>query len=280
MKAYFAIFILVFSGGLMANIQDRYDLLAKFDQEIFVKTLKMCEGDLAESSSKKSTVWLDSAYEASIFVNLIEGELPEFKVSSSFQAMIDSQGYYLALDKCYGDSKFDKDLFFFTLLSLDISGKFSSYAAELGLVKLVYGAVKRAASRAGTLKGSFFKNLKKGWQKSRNQKTNTLGLRISEFAFANQFHFGGIILASVGQSISRFFDINNDNAHKEFESRRDELTELNQDLENLEQQLLNDLESDEREAFEFSLELLKEEIEIKSGVLKQNECQLGICENY
>ncbi len=103
------------------------------DLKIFRSTLSMCEATTNRAYVEQSNLWIASFFDSGSLVSITRLHSP-LEMSSELQSMIGSMGFHLALTKCYGDNQLDKNLFFSSLLLLDISGKLAVWSSDIRLL--------------------------------------------------------------------------------------------------------------------------------------------------
>ncbi len=121
-KIAFVILILLVSYssyGFHGDYQDEYD-----------RTLVMCEGtNLKADLLLKKNLFLNGVWETINFevvdksIKGIKNKEFKIKLGSGMEDLISSNGFFDALQTCYGDNQLYKDLFFFSLIGLDVSSK-------------------------------------------------------------------------------------------------------------------------------------------------------------
>lgn len=121
----------------LTSLTKQVEQLNQEDRLTYYSVASMCEREESRSFAEKSSLWVNAFTDASLVSNLAHRTSP-LNFSHKLEAMTSSPGFFLALERCYGNDDQQKSLFFFTLLSLDVSGKFSSWITEVTLLKAVY----------------------------------------------------------------------------------------------------------------------------------------------
>lgn len=108
------------------------------DQRIYEETLRLC-------SDVSTSAILDVAISG-----IEESAIDTFKLrlNGKLREMMDSDGFYDAVDRCYGRNETNKALFFSSLIAADIAGKATGAALLLAIWKL-YGKLIKGLRLAG-----------------------------------------------------------------------------------------------------------------------------------
>ena len=270
LKSLFFMLALFICSAAFAIDDSQYEALPNNDRVIFKNVSIMCKGNSSEAWLKKSTYFSESLLESSLFLDVFQGKLPKLKVSSAFETMISSQGFHLALQECFGNRKIDKDLFFFSLLSLDISGKFVTWAGDITFLKAIFGAVKGAALSYGSpSQASLFARFKEYWHLSRGKSYSILGRSTDELVVAGTLQVTTTLGAILTNTYTKYSSTKN-TLNKFIGDEDQELKELEEELENYEGKLDGQLTFEEREDLEFVIDLVQKEIDLKKKKIQQN----------
>lgn len=123
------------------------------DRIIYHNILSMCSLDSAqdqvESFSEMATIFSSSFWNIEIINSLLQSLMNNdikqfnllakaFKMSPELKELTSSRGYNEALTRCYGNNESYKNVFFLSLLSVDISGKLIAISSDVLLVKTLY----------------------------------------------------------------------------------------------------------------------------------------------
>ena len=115
---------MTFSLAHATSVVHEVEGLSEDDRMIYYSVVSMCErSSISREYAEKSALWASAVNNASLLGSAIKQRNP-LKTSERFQTLTSSMGFHLALNRCYGSNEDQKLLFFYTILSLDISGKF------------------------------------------------------------------------------------------------------------------------------------------------------------
>ena len=267
----FANFFIVFF--LLANnsFASRKELTSKVtsdDQEIYRLIYNICSGYDLVSFYAQSQIWANSASGSSLLSDFTVKEA-KIKTSQYFSNLISSQGFHKAIHKCYGSDKVKKDIFFVSLLSLEISGKLVSWASEITLAKLLYSFAKAIVRKTALKPKNFWNKIKQAWSSTSTRLINLHNLKFSEFIVVNSALYGGIFLGE----INKIFYRNKEQSYQEqvtkTEYHKTEILRLQQKLNGLYERLSrNQLSNSEVDSIEY-------EIKIYEDIINQHHLELN-----
>lgn len=129
--------LFLFHTSSKADVFEDVPKLKYEDLVIYDKVAAMCGDQNLRQYSEKMKIWFSSFVNSSVINSTIHSQNP-VKISNSFQTMMDSQGFILALDKCYGHNDEQKKIFVSSLLILEMSGKLGSWIADSRLFSALY----------------------------------------------------------------------------------------------------------------------------------------------
>ncbi|MBC7740747.1 MAG: hypothetical protein H7061_01020 [Bdellovibrionaceae bacterium] len=145
------------------------DSLSLEDQKIYSATSAMCDRTPTTEYIEKAQFWATSFQESSLMSFPFTKKSP-LKMSSRLDQFTSSLGFHLALTKCFGDDVDQKALFVYSLIALDVSGKFLMWTLDITFFKALYaGMVNTQASAALAIKSSTFKNFLLGFRATINK---------------------------------------------------------------------------------------------------------------
>jgi hypothetical protein len=126
---------IISQSSLNANIE----ALSFEDHVIYSDTISMCQGPTSHEYAEKAKVWYESFMNSGIlettYRKINSSDSYVFAISDHLKDLTSSQGYFLAIDKCFGGDDERKLLFFYSLLALDMSGKLTVWASDLSLIR-------------------------------------------------------------------------------------------------------------------------------------------------
>ena len=143
----FLLILTFFSTSSHAGLPDQVDRLSAEDRMIYYSTTAMCErGNInVRDYAEKANLWAKSYKSSGFFNSLRVGRSP-LRPSPEFETLTSSWGFFYAMKKCFGDDQVAHDLFFVSLLSLDISGKFTSWVVDMSLLKSIFAGLSGATA--------------------------------------------------------------------------------------------------------------------------------------
>lgn len=137
------------SSNLPTTVAEKVNRLSTNDRMIYYSSVAMCERGTTRDYAEKVNIWTKSYQSSGIFGALRVGRSP-LRPSPEFEALTSSLGFYLSLEKCFGNDRVARDLFFVTLLSLDISGKFTSWVVDLTMLESIFSGISGATAAGVT----------------------------------------------------------------------------------------------------------------------------------
>lgn len=146
MKAVYSfLIILLLNPSSYANFFDGVSKLRYQDLVVYDRVASMCGNQSTRQYSEKMKLWFNSFVNSSATHSLIQSENP-IKISNTFQAMMNSPGFSLALTKCYGQNDEHKNIFAISLLVLEMSGKLGSWVADAKIFSALFHGISASVA--------------------------------------------------------------------------------------------------------------------------------------
>ena len=139
-SSYLFLIVLIFYTSSKASFFGDVSNLEYQDLVIYDKVSALCGEQNTRQYSEKMKIWFSSFMSSSVVHSVIQSKNP-VKISTSFQTMVNSPGFFLALEKCYGQNSDHKKIFVSSLLVLEMSGKLGSWVADARLFSALYHGI-------------------------------------------------------------------------------------------------------------------------------------------
>lgn len=125
-----------------SQAKSEVEFLATDDRVMYNQLITMCEAKTNSEYTEKSALWFNSFVNSGIFDTVVHKKVtkdnPFYETSPALKKLVMSQGFFMAMNHCFGQDESSKTLFFYSLVALDISGKLTSWVVDITFLRSIY----------------------------------------------------------------------------------------------------------------------------------------------
>ena len=140
------LFFLVMASFLNAQAKSEAEFLPTDDRVMYYQLISMCSNNDLRATAEKSALWFNSFVNSGVIDMVTNKKFtaknPFYDTSPELKNLVLSEGYFKAMNHCFGSDETKKALFFYSLLSLDIFGKSASWVMDLTFLRSVYWGIQ------------------------------------------------------------------------------------------------------------------------------------------